>query len=399
MAKKRVKEYYLMHKDIPVCLMELSDDGKLGNYRKNISAIEHFPLGGQLNDMKFHDWWKDRAIPKTRNGAKSALQKLGYESTNSALVDNLALSLSDCYWIQPRGESLKWSDINLFTNDFVDTFGELTINQEQIIDLRNRTQFNCAASQGELQKKWCIDETGRRYMVKGNYGDSYQQSINEMFATELHTKQEFDNFTSYKGAKVTVQGGIEGLGCLSYDFCSENKEIISAWELLQTVKIRQNESLYYPLKKVCINLGIKEEEFDRFIDYEIMTDYLMSNTDRHMNNIAVVRDPDTLKILGMAPIYDSGNSMFYNIPFEQLDLIHIDDIETHSFIKKEIRLLSYVKNRKMIDIDNTEMDFSIYKKDLFERHIRIPKLEELYNKKRMKLKSFQEGKNIWMKDY
>ena len=101
----------------------------------------------------------------------------------------------------------------------------------------------------------------------------------------------------------------------------------------------------------------------------------------------------------MAPIYDSGNSMFYNIPFEQLDLIHIDDIETHSFIKKEIRLLSYVKNRKMIDIDNTEMDFSIYKKDLFERHIRIPKLEELYNKKRMKLKSFQEGKNIWMKDY
>ncbi|MDY6221384.1 MAG: hypothetical protein SPH90_03555 [Candidatus Alectryocaccobium sp.] len=77
--KKRVKENYLMHKDIPVCLMELSDDGKLGNYRKNISVIEHFPLGGQLNDMKFHDWWKDRAIPKTRNGAKSALQKLGYE--------------------------------------------------------------------------------------------------------------------------------------------------------------------------------------------------------------------------------------------------------------------------------------------------------------------------------
>lgn len=27
MAKKSVNEYYLMHKDIPVCLMEISSDG------------------------------------------------------------------------------------------------------------------------------------------------------------------------------------------------------------------------------------------------------------------------------------------------------------------------------------------------------------------------------------
>ena len=196
MAKKRVEEYYLMHKDIPVCLMELSSDGRLGNYKRNLSALEHFPIGAQMNDVKFHDWWKDRAIPKTRNGAKSALQRLGYESTNSALIDNLALSLSDCYWIQPRGEGLTWADVNLFTNDFVDTFGELTINQDQVVDLRNKTQFNCAASQGELQKKWCIDASGKRYMIKGNYGESYQQSINELFATELHKKKDFSNYTA-----------------------------------------------------------------------------------------------------------------------------------------------------------------------------------------------------------
>ena len=94
--KKIGNEYYLMHKNIPVCLMEVFDDGRLGNCRRNEDQAEHFPLGGRMNDMKFHDWWKDRAIPKTRNGAKSALQKLGYESTNSALEDNFALSLSDC---------------------------------------------------------------------------------------------------------------------------------------------------------------------------------------------------------------------------------------------------------------------------------------------------------------
>ena len=129
MAKKNAKEYYLMHKNITVALMEISEDGLLGNYRVNEAEREHMPLGGQMNEIKFHDWWKDRAIPKTRHGAKTALQRLGYESTNSALVDNLALSLSDCYWIRPQGEELSWNEVNLFTNDFVDTFGEITINR------------------------------------------------------------------------------------------------------------------------------------------------------------------------------------------------------------------------------------------------------------------------------
>lgn len=398
MAKKIAKEYYLMHKDIPVCLMELTEGGTLGNYRKNKAALAHFPIGGQMNDMKFHDWWKDRAIPKTRHGAKTALQRLGYSSTNSALVDNLALSLSDCYWIKPRGEDIEWKDVNLFTNDFVDTFGEITLNKDNLLDLRKKTKFNCAASQGELQKKWCIDTSGRRYMIKGNYGESYQQSINELFATELHRKQKFENFTVYTPTLLTVEGGIEGLGCLSYDFCSENLECISAWELLQSVKLKQNESYYYPLKKVCLGLGIKEEEFDYFMDYEIMTDYLISNTDRHMNNISIVRNPDTLEILGFAPIYDSGNSMFYNIPYEHLGSIRIDEIKTHSFISKEVRLLSYVKDRNIVNIDKAEMDFSLYKKDLIERHMRIPRLQALYEKKLTKLRAFQNGKDIWKTD-
>ena len=395
MAKMIAKEYYLMHKDIPVCLMNISDDGLMGNYRRNEAALEHFPIGGQMNDIKFHDWWKDRAIPKTRNGAQSALQRLGYKSTNNALVDNLALSLSDCYWIKPRGEDITWSDVSLFTNDFVDTFGDITLNRDVNIDLRNKTKFNFATSQGELQKKWCIDESGRRYMIKGNFGQSYQQSLNELFATKLHCKQGFNNYTEYKEVKLTVEDNLEGLGCMSYDFCSENLECISAWELLQSVKLRANESYYYPLKKVCLDLGMKEEMFNSFMDYEIMTDYLISNVDRHMNNISIVRNPDTLEILGFAPIYDSGNSMFYNVPYDQLDNVKLDDIKTHSFIAKEIKLLSYVNDRSLVNVDLAEMEFDIYEKDMIERHIRIPKMKEMYEKKLMKLKSFQKGKDIW----
>ena len=90
--------------------------------------------------------------------------------------------------------------------------------------------------------------------------------------------------------ELEVDGGMEGLGCLSYDFCSEHIESISAWEILQTGKLRQNESYYYPFKAACLSLGLPEQVFDHFLDYQIMTDYLLSNTDRHMNNIALTRD-------------------------------------------------------------------------------------------------------------
>lgn len=388
-----------MHKDIRVCLMEITDDGNIGNVRRNEAALDHFPLGGKMNNMKFHEWWRDRAIPKTRHGAATALQKLGYSSTNSALVNNLALSLSDCYWIQPRGEDLTWKDINLFTNDFVDSFGEITINRDHLIDLRKATKFNCATSQGELQKKWCIDNDGRRYMVKGNYGESYQQSLNEVFATNLHKQQGFHKYTKYSLVRLQVDGNMEGLGCLCYDFCNENIECISAWELLQMVKTKQNESYYYPLKKVCMSLGMPEQDFLEFIDYQIMTDYLISNTDRHMNNIAVMRNPDTLELLGFAPIFDSGNSMFYNVPYEGLSKIKFSDIKTHSFIEKESKLLQYVRNRSLVDVDKAEMDFSIYEMDILERQIRIPKLKELYQKKMEFLRAFQLGKDIWKQKY
>ena len=392
------REYYLMHKDIPVCLMEISDEGILGKVRRNKDTAAHFPLGGQMNNTKFHEWWRDRAIPKTRRGAKAALQQLGYSSTSSALVNNIALSLSDCYWIRPRDENITWSDVSLFTNDFVDTFGELTINNRQVIDLRNLTRFNCASSQGELQKKWCIAEDGRRYMIKGNYGDSYQQSINELFATKLHEQQGWSNYTPYMPVRIKTDDDAEGLGCMSYDFCSEEIECISAWELLQTVKTRQNESLYYPLKKLCTGLGMPEQEFADFMDYQIMTDYLMTNTDRHMNNIAVMRNPDTLKLIGFAPIYDSGNSMFYNMPYESLSEVRLNEIKTHSFIAREVRLLQYVQNRDMVDLDKAIMDFSIYEQDVTERHMRIPKIKELYERKLEKLSAFQGGIDIW-KDY
>ena len=398
-----MSEYILMHKNIEVALMELDENDRNAKPMKisiNNREKDHIPIGARMNNIKFINWWQDRAIPKTRQGAKTALQRLGYNSVTNVMIENLALSLNDCYWIKPRHSELTWEEVNLFDNNFVDLFGELTFNQTEDLDLRKYTKFLSAVSQGEVQKKWCIDKDNHRYLVKGNYGNSYQQSINEIFASEFHKQQGFKNYTPYYFTKIELTDNREGLGCFSYNFCNENIESISAWELLQTKKIRQNESLYYPFKEVCISLGIKEDIFNNFIDYQICSDFLFTNLDRHMNNISILRNPDTLDILGFAPIYDSGNSMFYNIPYTNFNNIKLGQDKTHSFItSKENRLLRYVTDRNIIDLDKINMDFSIYEKDTSENQIRILSLQEKFERKIDMLSSFQKGNSIWKDNY
>ena len=391
---KSSSEYILKHKNRALCLMNISENGDISKIRKNESESAHFPLGGQMNEMKFHEWWQSRAIPKTRHGAIPALQKLGYSSVENALVNNLGLSLNDCYWICPRNKDITWEEVNLFSNNFSDAFGELTINEASHIDMKNRTRFDCATSQGELQKKWCIDADGNRFLIKGNYGNSFQQSLNEVFAANIHKQQNWNNFAEYFLVELQTSDNVSGIGCGCYNFCNENTEYISAWELLQTRKTIQNESLYFPLKEICLDLGMQEQYFSDFMDYQILTDYLISNTDRHMNNIGILRNPDTLELIGFAPIFDSGNSMFYNIPLQQLGNIKPDEIKTHSFIEKETRLLKYVNNKNIFDLAKLNPDFSVYDMDIVENQQRIPLLRELFEKKMERIELFQRGREI-----
>ena len=392
---RELDKVFLMHKDHIVAEMMLDESGNMKHVRINKAESEHIPIGGRLNDNRLHNWWKDRATPKTRQGAVTALERLGYMSTNNMLVDNLALSLTDCYWIKPYGTEITWKDVNLFTNPFEDTFGKLTFNPEERINLQGKTPFIPATSQGEVQKKWCIGTDGTRFLVKGNYGDNYQQSINEVFASQMHKLLGYSHAVQYSLTEIRLSDERTGLGCSCNSFCSENIEAISAWEVLQLRKIKQNESLYYPLRDECINLGINAEEFDNFISYEIMTDYLLSNTDRHMNNISILRNPDTLQIIGMAPIYDSENSMFFRNTLQELQK-GIDTIQTHSFIKDEKSLLKYVTDRNLIDLNKLSLiDFSIYENDIIERHTRIPYLKYNFEQKMYGLERFQKGKDIW----
>ena len=56
-------------------------------------------------------------------------------------------------------------------------------------------------------------------------------------------------------------------------------------------------------------------------------DALIHNTDRHLNNFGVLVDNESNRILGPAPLFDHGNSLFYNITNDEYtDLNGVKDI-------------------------------------------------------------------------
>ena len=45
-------------------------------------------------------------------------------------------------------------------------------------------------------------------------------------------------------------------------------------------------------------------------------DYLINNTDRHFGNFGFIRNVNTLEFQGVAPIFDNGNSLWFDSPVE-----------------------------------------------------------------------------------
>ncbi len=341
------KMYSLMHRDDPVCMVTVDlESGAILRVSKPISP-ELLPPGGRMDAAMLRKWWLRRAVPVSQGKIRRILEQLGVTTPQSYLVKNLGLSLTDHYWIKPLDMALGWGDINLFTNDFRDPVGDMQMD-ERIIEpqkLPDNAFSPSSATQGELRKKWIIVD-GKRCLVKGNHGGNSQESLNEVAATLLHKKQGRQPYVSYSAMKLDEN---LQLYCVCESFTSDTVELIPAIDVVESQKKDNATSLYEHFIQVCASYGLAEAVTRPFLEYQIMTDFILTNIDRHLNNFGVLRDTNTLKFIGMAPIFDSGNAMFWQNPRlpEQDDLA---DIAVNSFRRKEKQLLSYVRDRNAVDI-------------------------------------------------
>lgn len=344
---KRVEEkmFSLMHRDDPVCAITIDAvSGAILRAAKPTNP-ELLPLGGNIDSAMLKKWWQQRAVPVGQGKIQRILEQLGIATPQEYLVKNLGLSLTDHYWIKPLDMELGWEDINLFTNDFRDPVGDMQFGIEAVQELPANAFSPSSSVQGELRKKWIIAD-GKRCLVKGNHGGNSQESLNEVVATLLHKKQAKQPYVTYSTMRL---GDNQQIYCVCESFTSDEIELIPAIDIVNSKKKDNSLSMYEHFIAVSMAHGLVEGSVRSFLEYQILTDFILTNTDRHLNNFGVLRDAKTLKFIGMAPIFDSGNSMFWQNPKLPVNDA-LTEVKVHSFRTTEKQLLNYVQDREQVDI-------------------------------------------------
>jgi hypothetical protein len=315
---KRAKEHYddgsahlytLMHKDIPVADVLLESVGIFVESGK-IFDERRLPVGVGLSkdgiDLKaLNDWWRYRSIPKTRPGLDFIWLKTGELSPIYFLEKCYGLSLSDQYWIRPESSGLEWKDINFFENDFSKDMGELLFGNEPVdcsqLDLNSPDN----TTDGWLRKKWII-KGSKRYLMKGNRGFFQQEPFNEAIASAIMARLGVNHIN------YTLTFDRDDPYSLCENFITPETDLIPAWRIYNAMKKPNDRSDRNHFLACCDTLGVPGVK--DALDKMLTVDYIIANEDRHYNNFGCVRNADTLEWLGLAPVFDSGTSLWYNKP-------------------------------------------------------------------------------------
>ncbi len=303
-----------MHKNISVMLLEL--DEVTGGIIKTgeIYQWDHLPLGvagyrKEIDRGLLNRWWQSRSIPASRSGLRDALDILEVSMPQALIEKCLGLSLSDQYWICPADQEIRWEDVNFFDNPFSEDVGNALFGRKSEspkLDLMSPDN----TSDGWLKKKWKIID-GKRCLMKGGSGQVRQEPFNEVFASRLMERIGTVSFVPYE---LIWEDEMPYSVC--ENFITKDTELINAWSITQAMKKLNHVSLYQHFLDCCEALGIPNYQED--LDKMLTIDFLIANTDRHLNNFGVVRNAETLEWIGLAPIFDCGTSLWNDQPTSRI---------------------------------------------------------------------------------
>lgn len=376
------ERYELMHKDDTAAVFEIDLDAKF-IVSLAIQERELMPPRAAKDINNFRSWWEDRAVPKTRHNLRDWLQEHGVKSSTDFLLKNLALSLSDCWWIRPVNSGISWKDVNFFDNDF----GILKKDEPSGSE---RSHYTPDASTGGNLPKFWISKNGKRFLVKGNEGGTYQQSYNEVFASRIHMAQGYSEYTDYRLISLKEKG----IGCICQAFTDSHNEFISAWDIIGRDSFTNGEVSRHGFAEILGRMGLDGEDCRNRLDYMALTDFVLANNDRHLNNLGVIRDPDTLKLKGLAPIFDNGNSMGFG---SVLDMTVFLNGKTKGFNTTFRNSISTIANKEIVNAEilpDAEKVRAFYAESGMSES-NIMKLGTLFQNRVEILKGLQMGKSFF----
>ncbi len=316
-------------------VLTLKDEKGVPTEIQKIDSPELLPLcmKAECTDEQFKKWLEKRGIPENREGLKEAIEEFGDAWT---IHKNYA-SLSDQFWIKWRDET--WKKVNYFTNRYSPDIGDIMFEPWTLGKRKINPNSPDLSTNGVLKKRWIQNADGTSSLIKAGSVAAHQEPLSEVLVSVL-----CERIGKIKSANYNLH--IEGIQMCSIcpNFITEDTELVPASYFYFDKPRGNGESVYTHLLKACEDNDIPDAE--DFINWTILIDNLTGNEDRHLNNIAFIRDINTLKFLGPAPLFDCGNAYWSSGQINQaVKSKTFGDVEKNVVKKMKKKCdLSFLKN-------------------------------------------------------
>ena len=308
-----ISNYSLRLYDEELVTFSLEAD-KLAGMKSHILTVKGnrksvFPLDLVVTDDGIANWLRERVIPRNRANADAVLKTLGLSAGNvKGIIDkSLGLSLNDSYWVVPLGFEGTFKEYNLYENRFSSVLSLVAYTGVG----QSHEAFTTSpelTTQGMLRKAWRFIEGDGIYLYKGG--------------TEGASNAGREPYSEYYACQIAER---MGLHAVHYDLENWKDILASKCRLFTDI-----DTSYVSIGRIVRSGGIQAcLDFYESISKEaadelksmLVFDAVIYNEDRHFGNFGILRDNHTGKILGPAPIFDNGLSLFnYAMPDDMQNL-------------------------------------------------------------------------------
>lgn len=307
------QEYMLRLYDRDLLSFSLAEQGIEGLKAKLLWVNEEhrhlLPLDMELSDAGVLKWLQKRVIPKNRAYVTEILKTFGLSINDTKGIIDVCkgLSLNDSYWVVPGDFSGTFAQYNLYENRFSEILSLVAYTGIGQSDATFTTSPELTTN-GMLPKAWRFIEGKGIYLYKGG-----------TFGAANAGKEPYSEFYASQVAQAM------GLNAVSYELENWKGILASRCKLFTDI-----DTSYIPIGRIVREGGLKAcldyyeklgpEAYEQ-IKSMLVFDAVIYNEDRHFGNFGVLRDNHSGAVIGSAPIFDNGLSLFnFAMPEDFKDL-------------------------------------------------------------------------------
>jgi hypothetical protein len=349
------REYILKHKEIPVAIFRMNEV----NYNllgvSEILEAQRLPFsiedGNNLAQcaIKLNSWIRGRGLADSRKDINKVKDIFKADSKEELIVRSYGLNLTDHYWLHKTEENLKWEDLNFFDNKFDKLKVGGRANPDIDESVGDKSPNFCV--DGSIEKRWVIKENDIRVLLKGSRYNRMQEPFNEAIASKIMDELGIEH-VAYSLERTEDKN-------IPYSECKcmvdRKCEYINALFVMESGEYERKDPYIHYLE-MCKQNGLHNAK--EKIDEMIALDFIIGNDDRHRGNFGIIRNADNLEWLKPAPLFDNGNSLFFDRDNDDIEYFGVDSLGK-AFGDSNRLCLNYIdfpdwynstKGKKIIDI-------------------------------------------------